>query len=157
MKNPVAYILIGLPGCGKTSWINDQEWFTSRYKLLSRDNYLREVSNHKNISLTEAVNDYQGDCSSEILLDAVNISNRKQHVIIDDYNITQSHREKLLFIFSDYKKIAICFRERDVYLLHERVKHRVGYVISMRRLQLMNQMYVYPSETEGFDDIWYTN
>lgn len=157
MKKPVAYILTGLPGCGKTTWINNQDWFTSRYKILSYDSYLQELGLVNGISMTEATEVPQNLIFAELLDDINHAVEKNKNIVIDHYNISKSNRNLILSLLNDYTKIGVCFKEKDPYILHERVKTRGGYRIPLRLIHQLSDSYEYPSLSEGFDDIWYSN
>lgn len=154
---PFLLVLVGLPGSGKSTFVNKlKENFSlhvaSTDDLIERDaakagktysEYFK-IANQKNLKremdegITTAV--YAG---KNIVNDQTNMGGKKRKALLDSIN-------------DDYAKYAIVF-DVDSAVLKERLEKRAaatGKVIPDHVIHNMTSNYQAPSTREGFTDVW---
>lgn len=151
----VLYMMCGLPGCGKSTWIsktcNNFPYWSSPMEVISTD----EVINLIGESYDMTYNELFGNISyafAERMMYKIAEHKIKQHYTIlwDQTNLTVKTRARKLALFPDsYIKYAIFF---DIPEDHEqRLASRPGKTIPPNVIEFMKTQYVIPTVEEGFD------
>lgn len=157
MSRPVLYMLVGVPGSGKSTWIENadlEEGCGYNTTILSTDSYIEHVAQ------------YQGKTYNEVFHDTIKNANRMMYddldwalgynnnIIWDQTNTSRkSRKEKLAKIPDHYKKIAVFFPTPDIDELERRLASRPGKVIPKGVLQNMIDCLTQPMLEEGFDEV----
>lgn len=148
------YVLVGLPGVGKSTWVkmNAERYDVKPFGILSTDNTIEKIA----ISCGMTYNDIF-DLAFPIAKRALNNQIKgfklsEENVMIDQTNLTVSSRRSKLSIFPKHRKVAIVFDkpEDDLWRV---MLNRPGKTIPEYVLTDMEKRYVAPTESEGFDDI----
>lgn len=150
------YMMIGIPGSGKSTWIKNQDWNTNTV-LISSDKLIDEYAISVNKTYNEVFDEYVGIATSKIFELANNAKKDGKDVVWDQTNVSVKSRKKKLDLFPDYHKIAVYFNTPDDNELEKRLKSRPGKHISQRVIYQMKDSLVIPTIDEGFDEIWYEN
>jgi predicted kinase len=150
---PKLYMLIGVPGSGKSTWIANQEW-SKDCAVVSSDRYIDEEAKRL------------GKTYSDIFKDYVNIATRlmDNHVLVaqangkdiiwDQTNTSAKTRRAKLAKLSDYEKIAVFFKTPEASELTKRLASRPGKNIPGEAMTNMINGLEFPTKEEGFSDIW---
>jgi len=150
-----AYIMIGLPGSGKSTWINDN---ASCAKVLSTDNIIDSYCRQNNITYNEGFKRFIKLATNQFNNELSNINNYKGDIVIDQTNLTKKSRAYKLKKLSSYKKIAVvCKLDSDE--LQRRLDNRSiqdGKTIPSNIISSMILSYEQPTLDE-FDEIIYVN
>lgn len=146
---PTLYMLIGVPGSGKTTWIKNNK---HNAIVASTDDYI-EASAAK-----------QGKTYSEVFKDVINYANAQmkqdlqfaikndRDIIWDQTNLTvKSRRDKLKSIPNNYRKVAVFFSVPND--LRDRLASRPGKTIPEPVIISMINQLQPPTKEEGFDEI----
>lgn len=151
---PIAYILVGVPGSGKSTWINKQTW-SNDCVVLSTDNFVEAYARSVNKTYSEV---FEG-----VMKNAVRLMTEEAHraiaagddIIWDQTSVNVASRAKKLRMLPGYTKIAVVFKtpEKEEWL--RRINSRPGKVIPEHVLTSMNDSFENPTIEEGFDQIWY--
>ena len=146
MKEPIVYVLVGCPACGKSTFAKS---FGNDAIVISSDAIRKELYGN------EAIQGNGKEVFSLYYDRAIAATKKGYNVILDATNITRKARKT---IFSTYKKngancgfVAICFeRELDVLLKQNAGRERK---VPKEVIERMYHNYVRPVEQEGFDKI----
>lgn len=159
MTKNVVYILIGVPGCGKSTWVNNQEWIDESYDIISVDSYILEHAMQSKLYYHEVKDRFYKSAKRLAILQTEISKLWGRNIIIDANNISINERKQYLHLLKDYHKVAVFFNFSDIDILHDRNKKQCketpGKVHSKRELYQSIHNIVIPTVEEGFDEIWY--
>lgn len=149
---PTLYMLVGVPGSGKTTWINNREEISINDHIVGTDYIVQEIADHFGINYNEAF--------PHVIKFAEHMMNKELEVAIknggdiywDQTNTTRKSRdEKLSRIPIHYHKVAVYFATPAD--LEERLASRPGKTIPEHVIDSMVSNLEMPTIAEGFDDI----
>jgi predicted kinase len=153
-KKPNLYMMIGVPGSGKSSWIKNQEFWMSDCAYISTDKYVEEYAESVGKTYTEVFEEHMPIAVAK-MADAVNVARDEgKNIIWDQTSITISSRAKKFRMLPEYYAIAVVFRIPGPEELQKRLANRPGKVIPSDVLQSMIDGWQEPTEDEGFKEIW---
>lgn len=160
--SPTLYMMIGLPGSGKSHWV--QEYLEKLRNsdgtdniifpiIASTDDYIENIAKRNcktyNQMFKELIKEAQKECHAEV---RYAIAHDKD-CIWDQTNLTQKSRMKKLDRFPDYyKKVAVVVSCTDHNEWMRRINNRPGKIISLSILDSMAKSFEYPMPSEGFDE-----
>ncbi len=146
---PILYMLVGVPGSGKTTWIKNNKHDAV---VLSTDNYIERYAMKTGKTYSEMFKELIGVATDQMEKDLVQAVRNERDIIWDQTNLTaKSRRTKLNRIPKDYKKIAVYFSVPND--LRDRLASRPGKTIPEPViLSMINQLQP-PTKEEGFDEI----
>ena len=150
---PKLYILVGVPGSGKSSWHCDQEWLHGA-AYISTDRYVEEYAKNMGKTYSEVFNEVMPECVKYMTGDVVHAREAERDIVWDQTSTTIASRTRKFNMLSDYYAIAVVFPTPDRLELNERLKLRQGKVIPEDVIDLMIQGFELPTLEEGFDEIW---
>lgn len=149
------YMLIGIPGSGKSTWAANQSWIDT-VAYISSDKFVDEYATTTNRTYSEVWDEYKGVAESRLQfeLDAAICENRD--ILWDQTNVSATARKRKLSKLQNYKKIAVVFPTPSDDELSIRLASRPGKNISESVINMMTSNFQTPTTDEGFDEIWYT-
>jgi len=154
---PIAYILIGVPGSGKSTWVDNAK-FTNDTVHISSDHYIEEYADLHSTTYTQVFNDYAPTASKLMFDEALEAIRSGMDIVWDQTNTTMSTRRKKLAMLKDYHKIAVVFNTPKPEILKKRLASRSHWKeIPDSVMQDMIEKFQKPTKDEGFDDIWFEN
>jgi len=152
---PIAYILIGVPGSGKSTWVDKYE-FNTDVVHISSDYYIDEYADLHSTTYTLVFNDYAPTATKLMFDEALEAIRSGMNIVWDQTNTTISSRRKKLAMLKDYQKIAVLFKTPKPEILKKRLDSRSHWKeIPDSVIKDMIEKFQEPSKTEGFDDIWF--
>lgn len=153
MNTKSIYILVGLPGIGKSTWLKDFGTKNPSFLVASSDDYLQQKSIEDGITYDEAYPVYIKEAEKEYKKKLQDMLDSGQNIIVDRTNLTAKSRAKILNKVPDgYTKTVIQFEiTEDEH--NNRLTNRVGKTLSPRIIQQMKDFYVEPSFEEKIDVI----
>lgn len=146
---PTLYMLIGVPGSGKTTWIKNNK---HNAVVASTDLYIERYAMKTGKTYNDMFKELIGVATDQMNKDVANAVKEKRDIIWDQTNLTaKSRKAKLAKIPTDYHKVAVFFPvPKD---LRDRLASRPGKTIPEPViLSMINQLQP-PTKEEGFDEI----
>jgi predicted kinase len=152
---PIFYMLVGLPGSGKTTWAMQNLGANSVY--LSTDSIIEDMA----VSLGKTYNDIFKDIigpAQKIVDNELYLHSYpgKNNLCLDQTNLSPKSRKRKLDLVAHpgYKKIAVYF-DTPINVIEKRleVRNKSGKIITKRLLEDLQATFVRPSLAEGFDEI----
>ena len=150
------YVLVGVPGSGKSTWVHNQKW-VDECVYVSTDEFVEDYAKECNLTYSEVFQDYMPR-AVELMVERVLWAKALgKDIIWDQTSTTIKTRAKKLRMLPDYYAIAVVFKTPQSAELHRRLTSRPGKIIPQdvvdsMTLQLINEP---PSIEEGFKEIWY--
>lgn len=153
---PKAYILIGIPGSGKSTWIATQSFDWDRTVIASTDNHVEKFAKSLGKTYSDVFKDYMPRAIHQMNSDVSNAIANNYDIVWDQTNTSAGvRRKKLSSLPSSYEKIAIVFQTPEKTELDRRLASRPGKTIPPEVIASMQNSFQEPSESEGFDKIIY--
>lgn len=151
---PKAYILVGVPGSGKSTWISKAPVDWSNTVVASTDNYVEREAKRQGKTYSEVFNEVMPDAVKHMANTVIDAVGNKQDIIWDQTSTTKHTRvKKLRMLPVNYETIAVVFSTPDKKELSRRLGSRPGKTIPDEVINNMISKWEEPSEDEGFDKI----
>lgn len=151
---PIVWILVGVPGSGKSTWIQNNFYGQKRIVVASTDKYVERFARERGTTYSEVFNQVMPDALKLMLQDVQRAVNKNSNLVWDQTSTTKFSRlKKLRMIPSHYEKVAVVFPTPDSHELQRRLNNRPGKIIPPEVLSEMQENFVMPSLDEGFDRI----
>lgn len=149
------YILVGLPGCGKSTWV--QNYFTEAVPVISTDWIMEMIADKYGMTYNDVFGDFTYNFAERMMHKIARqlVERGDRTVVWDQTNLTVSSRAKKLAMFPGYSKVAVIVHPPEDHAA--RLASRVGKHIPERVLASMASKYQKPSFAEGFDVILEVN
>jgi adenylate kinase family enzyme len=150
---PKCYQLIGVPAAGKTTWLKSQEWIIGM-EYVSTDHHVEEYAKQQGKTYTEVFKDYMPTAVELMAREVRDARLAERDVIWDQTSTTVKSRERKFNMLPDYRHIAVVFPTPAIDVLKERLASRPGKEIPWEVVQGMIDNFDWPTEEEGFKEIW---
>ena len=147
-------MLIGVPGVGKSTWLNNQEW-AEGMPVVSTDRFIDAHAAENGKTYNDVFNDYIKIATRLMENQVLICQANNKDFIWDQTNTTVKSRKKKLAMLSGYTAIAVMFRAPDKEEHDRRLASRPGKSIPDHVMQSMLDNLEEPTEEEGFSEIWY--
>lgn len=153
---PTAYILIGIPGSGKSTWIKNQHW-SNQCVIASTDTYVEAYARSVNKPYSEVFSEVMPTAVEQMVNDVVEAREAGKDIIWDQTSTTIASRIKKIKMLDGYTKIAVVFKIPDQIELDRRLRSRPGKIIPKNVVDDMCDQFNKepPTLEEGFDQIWH--
>lgn len=154
---PKCTFLIGVPGSGKSTWLNMSSLWNSESIIVSTDNIIEDIASEYNITYNDAFPDlikFAEKAMWNSLEDAVQYGDS---VVIDRTNLTAGSRKRFIKFLQGYEFEAVVFPTPDPVEWERRLNSRPGKTIPENVLKSMVRNFEAPTEQEGFSSITYIN
>jgi tRNA uridine 5-carbamoylmethylation protein Kti12 len=153
---PTLYMLVGLPGTGKSTWIMNYAQLDSNTVVLSSDYYVGTLASAVGMTYSEGFKQFISPATELLEDDLVYAVENNLSIYWDQTNLTESVRaERLKKIPAHYRKVAIVFNLPVQDGEWKRRLDRPGKVIPHTVIAEMMNSYREPTHSEGFDEIRY--
>lgn len=148
-----AYILVGVPGSGKSTWVRNQDWvYTCSY--ISTDEYVEAYARSVGKSYSEVFDEFMPKAIG-LMIDELHLAiDAEKDIIWDQTSTTVKSRKKKLDMLSGYHTIAVMFKTPDPLELVIRLKNRPGKNVPQNVINDMISGFEQPTIEEGFNEIW---
>jgi predicted kinase len=154
MRKPVAYILVGVPASGKSTWIKNQPW-ASDCVYISTDHHVDNIAATAGKTYNEVFTDAMPDAVRAMAQDVVDSREQSKDIIWDQTSTTVKSRKKKFNMLPDYKMIAIVFRTPEQKEHQRRLNSRPEKSIPDHVVNSMIDGFEMPTVEEGFDEVWF--
>lgn len=151
---PKLYMLVGVPGSGKSTWYQNQEFWMSDVAYISTDKYVEEWAENVGKTYSEVFEEYMPVAVAKMAGAVNGARDAGKDIIWDQTSTTIATRAKKLRMLPDYYAIAVVFRTPKMEELQKRLANRPGKVIPSEVLQSMIDGWEEPTLEEGFKEIW---
>ena len=149
------YVLVGVPGSGKSTWVKNQEW-AKDCVYVSTDLHVEEEAVRVGKTYNEVFNDFMPEAVDMMCNEIIKARNMGLDIIWDQTSCTVKSRKKKFNMLPDYHAIAVVFKTPEKAELDRRLAGRPGKNIPEYVMKSMISNWQEPSEEEGFKEIWYT-
>ena len=148
------YQLIGIPGSGKTTWVQNQDWF-KECVYVSTDIWVELEAERQGKTYSEVFEEYMPKAVNIMSAQVVDARDQDKDIIWDQTSTTITSRMKKFNMLPNYEHIAVVFKCPAVNELIRRLNSRPGKIIPLDVVESMVKNFEVPSEDEGFREIWY--
>lgn len=148
-----AYILVGVPGAGKSTWVKNQFW-ASDCVYISTDTYVDKHAQDQGKTYNEVFKDYMPTAVSLMAQAVVDASKNDQSIIWDQTSTSVKSRKKKFQMLPGYKMIAVVFSTPNKEELAKRLASRPNKNIPQEIVDSMIDNFEMPTREEGFDEVW---
>ena len=146
------YVLVGVPGSGKSTWVSNQDW-AKDCVYISSDRHIEDEAQRQGKTYNEVFKDYATTAVSMMLDDVVAAREAGKDIIWDQTSVNVKSRRKKFSMLPDYYHIAVVFATPSPEE-HARRLDRPGKHIPKDVLDSMIKNFEMPTEEEGFKEIW---
>lgn len=158
VHRPILIMLIGLPGTGKSTWVNEflGEHKGANFGIVSTDNVIQTFASQNGFTYNQFFNDITYACAEKISHHTAKLLfEHRRNVIWDQTNLTKKSRaKKLNMVPMDYKRTALYIMQPPGH--QERLDKRAieeGKHIPDKVMASMSKSLQPPDFTEEFDTI----
>ena len=150
------YVMVGVPGSGKSTWIKNQIWALG-LPVVSTDAFVEDYARECGQTYSEVFEEYMPKAVELMAKQVVYFRENKVDIIWDQTSTSIATRAKKIRMLPDYYKIAVVMKTPPTEELKRRLASRPGKnipweVVSHMASQLEAEP---PTEDEGFNEIWY--
>lgn len=150
---PRCYQLVGVPGSGKSTWVQNQIWALG-LTIVSTDAFVEDHARAQGKTYSEVFADYMPTAVDLMSKVVVHAREHGHDIIWDQTSTTVASRAKKFRMLPDYEHIAVVFQTPDEEEHQRRLKTRPGKIIPEAVLFDMVWNFEMPTEEEGFAEIW---
>lgn len=155
---PTCYMLIGVPGSGKSTYAKQIVQEMPEVVILSSDEYIEKYAKEQGKTYNEVYREAGDKAQAWLNTSIRQLVNQKKSFIWDQTNVFASARSKKIRALKQnkYQVVAISL-ELSVQELQKRIQSRTeagGKRISSKIIQEMIENYSRPSHEEGFEDVY---
>lgn len=150
---PKLYVLVGVPGSGKSTWVENQEW-AKDCVVISTDRFVEDHARKNNKTYSEVFEEFMPQAVELMAKEVVTARASNRDIIWDQTSTTRASRYKKFVMLPTYYKIAVVFATPDSEELNRRLANRPGKTIPDHVVFDMIQKFEPPTRSEGFDEIW---
>jgi predicted kinase len=152
---PTAYILVGVPGAGKSTWIAKQPFDWNKTVLVSTDGHVEKHAKEQGKTYSDVFKDYMPTAVQLMADSVVDAVKQGLDIVWDQTSTTKVARRKKFNMLRGYEMIAVVFQTPEAKELQRRLASRPGKTIPPEVVQSMRANWEEPTEAEGFDKIIY--
>lgn len=151
---PKCYQLIGVPGSGKSTWVENQDWAVPCAKV-STDKWVEIYAREVGKTYNEVFDDFMPTAVDLMAKEVASAREAGRDIIWDQTSVSVKSRKRKFNMLPDYEHIAVVFATPDTQELARRLANRPGKAIPMHVMKSMISNLEMPTEAEGFKEIWY--
>jgi hypothetical protein len=151
------YQLIGVPGSGKSTWYQNQDWLgedKKDHKYVSTDQHVEGYAKDQGKTYSEVFEEYMPTAVKQMMINVNRAAAIGLDIVWDQTSTTIASRTRKFNALPDYEHIAVVFATPDPDELTRRLASRPGKVIPYHVIMNMLQNWEEPTFNEGFKDIW---
>jgi predicted kinase len=146
------YQLVGVPGSGKSTWIDKQDWALSCAKV-STDKWVEIYAKEVGRTYSEVFTDFMPKAIGLMAEEVVVAREMGRDIIWDQTSTTVKSRARKFHMLPDYEHIAVVFRTPEHKEHMRRLMNRPGKEIPDHVIASMIASWEEPTVEEGFTEI----
>jgi predicted kinase len=146
------YQLVGVPGSGKSTWIDTQDWALSCAKV-STDKWVEIYAKEVGRTYSQVFVDFMPTAVDLMAKEVIAAREMGRDIIWDQTSTTVKSRLKKFNMLPDYEHIAVVFRTPEHKELMRRLMNRPGKEIPDHVIASMIASWEEPTLDEGFTEI----
>lgn len=150
------YVLVGVPGAGKSTWVNNQEW-AKDCAYVSTDFHVDAYAASVGKTYSQVFKEFMPEAVDMMCNDIIAARNLGKDIIWDQTSTTAKSRKKKFNMLPDYYAIAVMFKTPERSELDVRLSGRPGKHIPKNVVDSMIEGLQIPTEEEGFSEIWFAS
>lgn len=147
------YVLVGVPGSGKSTWIRNQNWALG-LTVVSTDAFVEQEAYRQGKTYNEVFDEYMPTAVQLMAEQVIQAREAGHDIIWDQTSTTWASRQRKFRMLPDYKHIAVVFPTPRADELAARLASRPGKIIPDHVVSNMIDQFEQPTLEEGFDEIW---
>jgi predicted kinase len=153
---PTCYQLIGVPGSGKSTWIQNQEW-AKDCSIASTDMWVDLEAERVGKTYSEIFDEYMPK-ALKLMVNHVELARDKgMDIIWDQTSITLASRRRKFNMLPKYDHIAVIFKTPEPEELTRRLASRPGKTIPDSVMKRMIEGFDPVELEEGYSEIWHAS
>jgi predicted kinase len=153
---PKCYQLVGVPGSGKSTWAEFQDWAKTCARV-STDKWVEIYAKEVGKTYSEVFTDFMPTAVELMAKEVVAARDAGRDIIWDQTSTTVKSRARKFNMLPDYYHIAVVFKTPGHTELMRRLMSRPGKEIPDHVIASMIASWDEPTEDEGFKEIWYVS
>lgn len=146
------YQLVGVPGSGKSTWVQHQEW-AHKCVVVSTDDFVEKYAKEVGSTYSEVFRDYMPTAVKLMVDKVIQAREEGKDIIWDQTSTTIGSRLRKFAMLPDYQHIAIVFNTPESEELARRLTSRLGKNIPDHVMHGMIAGFEMPILQEGFIEI----
>jgi predicted kinase len=150
---PTVYVLVGVPGSGKSTWIQNQIWALG-LTVVSTDALVEQEAQRQGKTYSEVFDKYMPTAVKLMAEQVVQAREAGHDIVWDQTSTTVASRRKKFAMLPNYHAVAVVFPTPDPEEHQRRLASRPGKTIPWNILNGMISGFQMPTLEEGFDEIW---
>lgn len=150
------YQLIGVPGSGKSTWVEAQDWALTCARV-STDKWVEIYAKEVGRTYSEVFDAFMPTAVDLMAKEVVAAREIGRDIIWDQTSTTVKSRARKFNMLPDYEHIAVVFKTPEADELARRLASREGKTIPDHVMRSMIKGFEMPDEAEGFKEIWYAS
>jgi predicted kinase len=149
------YVLVGIPGSGKSTWYANNEDLLGDTVYVSTDDFVEQEAARQGKTYNEVFKDFM-PTAVKLMAGVVNEARAlNMDIVWDQTSTTVASRAKKFNMLPNYEHIAVVFKTPEKAELDRRLASRPGKNIPSAVMNSMIAGWEDPTKDEGFIDIWY--
>jgi predicted kinase len=169
----VCYQLVGVPGAGKSTWLDNQNWIKgfvsfgqtginywtpkSDYVIVSTDYFVERFARRMGLTYSEVFDKVMPRAIRLMMRRVQKAQSEGRRIIWDQTSTTLASRKRKFNALPDYEHVAVVFKTPDWAELERRLSNRPNKVVPLEVVKGMIDNFEMPTEAEGFKEIWYAD
>lgn len=151
---PTLYMLIGVPGSGKSTWLAGHPFDWSTTRIISTDNIIERRAQEQGKTYSEVFQREIKGATHQMNRELKQAVLDGADIVWDQTNLTKKSRAaKLAEIPDTYRKVAVFFPTPSDDELKRRLASRPGKTIPANVVLGMKSQLERPGKDEGFDEV----
>lgn len=150
---PKLYMLVGVPGAGKSTWVSNQSW-AKDCAYISTDHHVDAHAVSVGKTYSEVFEGFMPKAIKLMANDVVCARKEGKDIIWDQTSTGKNARARKFNMLPEYETIAVVFPTPEKEELDRRLASRPGKNIPAHVMKQMINNFSMPSKEEGFKEIW---
>jgi predicted kinase len=150
---PKVYVLVGVPGSGKSTWIAQQDWARD-CSIVSTDHWIEVFARELGRTYSEVFELFMPAAVRAMSAQVALAEQQGRDIVWDQTSVSVASRAKKFASLPDYEHVAVVFATPEPAELARRLAQRPGKIVPESVVQHMINTFELPTESEGYREIW---